>query len=459
LKYLLLFIPYLVSLLFSEDPDTAYSIAWLGSFWIFWLSISGRIKPLPKDLSLGDQFMRPVVLTQLVFAGYMAVTSIFYFLDLHGYTYFDLNTNVSLDLTKIKMVSRCQQYYVLAHACMVTGMLFIGGRTKKQYSVIRFDPQFLLILSGLFFVLAFVSRFVPGMGQLFVRFQNISFIASIIAFTVSIRNRNTFYIFIGAALFAFNMVGAFLSGWKESVLVPVIILSVLLYPSYKKLVMLTAAPVFIFLLYFLPSYNQIVRTQSWYQGVKAGDAAEDALAQLETGQIDIKETNWEFLTLRLSDVNAFTRFMQRIPSVRDFYGFEIVVQALGGLVPRIFYPEKPNVETLVMERVYQSGLVTRESLVSAKPHVVIDAYLSGAGLGVVVTFITYGLLAAIASREAEKLFGGYLPGTALIYTGLFQIFWRGNCFEFLVNAVFWSFVLMYFLFWIGRRAGYIVRVR
>ena len=99
-------------------------------------------------------------------------------------------------------------------------------------------------------------------------------------------------------------------------------------------------------------------------------------------------------------------------------------------------------EDLVMERVYAAGVVNRGSNVSAKPAFVVDAYLSDGAVGVFIALLIYGALTQLISTLAERLFGGYVLGTALIFTGLFQILWRGLSFEFLINAVFWSVVSM-----------------
>ena len=45
--------------------------------------------------------------------------------------------------------------------------------------------------------------------------------------------------------------------------------------------------------------------------------------------------------------------------------------------------------------------------------------------GVAVFLFIYGAVAQLISIKAEELFGGYILGTALIFSGLFQILWRG----------------------------------
>jgi hypothetical protein len=95
-----------------------------------------------------------------------------------------------------------------------------------------------------------------------------------------------------------------------------------------------------------------------------------------------------------------------------------------------------------MERVYAAGVINRNSSVSAKPAYVVDAYLSFGGIGVFVFLLLYGATAQLISIRAEYLFGGYILGTALMFSGLFQIMWRGLSFEFIINTVFWSYVSM-----------------
>jgi hypothetical protein len=112
---------------------------------------------------------------------------------------------------------------------------------------------------------------------------------------------------------------------------------------------------------------------------------------------------------------------------------------------------------MVMERVYEAGIVDRIAVVSAKPPLVTDGYLSGGAFGVFILFLMLGVFAAWAAAKAEELFGGYQVGTCLIFTGLFQVIWRPNCFEFLFNSLVWSTIFMFFLHWLGKKTGWIVR--
>jgi hypothetical protein len=165
-------------------------------------------------------------------------------------------------------------------------------------------------------------------------------------------------------------------------------------------------------------------------------------ATLNAAPGDEDDSNWGFLVFRLSEIDMFIKFTQSTPENVDFYGLKLLEQAGMAIIPRALWPSKPNTEDLVMERVYDAGVVYRASNVSAKPAFIVDAYLSGGAIGIFLSMFLYGAAAQLISIKAEKLFGGYLLGTALIFTGLFQIMWRGLSFEFLINTVFWSYISM-----------------
>ena len=140
-----------------------------------------------------------------------------------------------------------------------------------------------------------------------------------------------------------------------------------------------------------------------------------------------------------------------MPSHHRFYGSQVIKQTLTSMVPRLVWSGKPNTEQVVMERVYENGVFSRFSRISAKPQYVVDCYLIWGIPGILLGCIAFGALASLMSRLCERWFGGYTLGSGLIYAALFQIFWRGNAFEFFYPTVFWSFVTMFSLFQAGRR--------
>jgi hypothetical protein len=200
----------------------------------------------------------------------------------------------------------------------------------------------------------------------------------------------------------------------------------------------------------------VVRGLNWQGNVEASEAAEVALERVLSNDTPMAKVNWRFLTNRFSEIGMFTDYIDYVPEERPYYGLTLVGHGAMGIVPRVVWSGKPDMERLAMERVYEAGVVEEYSSVSAKPKLVVDAYLSGGTFGVFLGCLLYGMLASWASRLAERWFGGYLLGSGLVYTALFKVFWLTNSVEYFFNTVFWSFLLMAFLFGGGRLLGILV---
>jgi len=442
-RYLVLFIPWALSLLFSGDPVLSYFTAWLGSFLIFYLTLSGWVKPLPDDRAFSEQMMRPIIIIQIIFAGYMCCTSIFYFLSVLGFENFQrLNTIVFIDSEKLNLTAQCQRYYCLAHASFVSGILIFMNYSEKKDYYIETDKlaNFLLTTALLSFPVSLIFLKVPGLTQFYFQFSSLSFIAGTLALAFAIPLRKIGNTLICLALYLFNFYQAFTSGFKEPIIISILVLGIFLYPNYKKLVTVIFGPIMILLFIFLPSYVNSFRQNNWTGDENVDNASQIALDAALNDNKD--ESNWGFLVYRLSEIDMFTDFVVSTPSQIPYYGVQLVAQSGIAIVPRIFWPSKPNTEDLIMQRVYDAGVVKKNSSVSAKPAFVVDAYLSGGPLGIFICLFLYGATAQLISVYAEKIFGGYILGTTLIFSGLFQIMWRGLSFEFLINTVFWSFISM-----------------
>ena len=449
-RFLLLIIPWIASILFSAIPIVSYFIAWLGSFYIFYITIKGHIRPIPQDLKFSEQLMRPLFLPHIIFAGYMCCTSIFYFMSVMGYYNFNAPPpNYFVDLNQLETVARCQRYYCLAHAAFVAGILTYMDYTEKPryFLNIKDTASFLLLSAVVLLPLSASFLVIPGLRQFYFQFQSLSFIAGTLAFAFAIPLKKPGNTILSGVLFFTNVSQALLSGFKEPIIISFLVLGVFLYPFYKKLVLITFIPMIFVLFVLLPTYARVFRANAWSGEETQENASEIAIdAVLNQTDEEADESNWAFLTNRLSEISMFTIYANSTPSQIDYYGFELVKQAVIVIIPRAFWPGKPVPEEMVMERVYNAGVVNRGSEVSAKPPIVVDAYLSGGNIGIVLTLFLYGAIMQLISLKAEKLFGGYIIGTAFIYSGLFQIFWRGNSFEFLSNSVIWSFITMIIIF-------------
>ena len=420
--------------------------------------MSGSIRPIPNDMDFGDQLMRPLFLNQLIFAGYMSCTSIFYFLDVLGYVNFiEPAPNFSVDQIQLQLVAECQRYYCLGHASFVTGILiFMNYSIKREYKIEKSDiANLLLKLALISLPLSILFLSLPGLSQFYIQLSSLSFIAGTLALAFAIPLKKPINTIICSVLYFSNVSSALLSGFKEPIIISVVVLGVFLYPSYKKAVLLIFLPVLLLLFMLLPTYNRVFREKAWSGQESSQDASDIALDAVTAKAFSDEEDNsdWGFLTGRLSEIGMFTQFVASTPDKIDFYGFELAKQSITVIIPRIFWPEKPSTEVLIMERVYNAGVINRLSNVSAKPPFVVDGYLSGGAMGVFLALLIYGSVAQLLSVKAEKLFGGYLLGTALIYSGLFQTLWRGISFEFVTNAVFWSYISMLVIHKVFRQLG------
>ena len=463
-KYVALFLPWLLSLLLQGNPYYSYLIAWLGSFLILFMTLSGWLKPLPNDLKVSEQIMRPIFLVQIIFTGYMACSSIFYFLNLLGFENFHRSYNqyFVINEQQVELTATCQRFYVLAHASLVTGIsVFMKYPIEQKYYIQKQK------LANLLLVIAFVTLPVSvlflkisGLQQFYFQFSALSFMAGTMALAFAIPLRKVANTILCAVLYFSNFYQALHSGFKEPIILSVLVLGIFLYPNYKKLVTAIFIPVMLLLFTFLPKFNQVFRQNNWGDDVNADDAYKIALDatlnSADNGGDD--DSTWGFLVYRLSEVDMFTTFIQSTPQYVDYYGFDLLKQSAVAIVPRAFWPSKPSTEELVMQRVYDAGVINRGANVSAKPAFVVDAYLSYGGIGVFIALFLYGAIAQLISLKAEFLFGGYTLGTALVFSGLFQIFWRGLSFEFIINSVFWSYVSMLVLFWLLRSAKVLKRV-
>jgi hypothetical protein len=452
-KFILLYVPWIISLIFASYPTFSYFIAWLGSFFIFFMTLTGQIVPLPDDRSFADQIMRPVILVQIIFAGYMCCTSIFYYMSLLGYSNFEHIPFFLPDTAKLQLAAKCQRYYCLGHAAMISGILLVMRYPNEpKYKVQPEKLSKLLYYATIFlFPLAIVFLKLPGLSQFANQFGSLSFMASALGLAFAIPQKKVTYIVVCFIFYALNFYAAMASGFKEPIILSVMILGLFLYPVYKKIVLLVFVPVLLVLFLVLPTYVSVIRQNSWIGGEDADAVTSEALDAAISQGANADESTWAFLVGRLSEIDMFTGYVESTPKKINYYHFELVKQSFTVLLPRIFWPSKPVTEQMVMQRVYDAGVVSPYSNVSAKPAYIVDSYLSWGGWGVFVFLFIYGVVAQSISQKAELLFGGYTLGTALVFSGLFQIFWRGLSFEFILNSVVWGYVSMLILARILRR--------
>lgn len=459
LRYIILFIPWFFASLLASNPTVSYSIAWGGSILNLILVYYGVIRPIPKDADLSHQFMRPMFLGQLIFVGYMSLSSVFFYFDVLGYHNFIKAPVFHIDYSTLDETAASQRIYSLAHAAYSFGLLFFLQYRKNIKWVVneeKIDANFFLRAAVILTILKFVFLFIPGLSQFSVKAADFAYISSIISILYKSENKKAQFYVLAYALFAINFAQVLLSGWKEPIIFTIIVFAAYLYPRYKRTVLFSAIPIFFVVVFFLPSFNAAFRSQAWAEGVESSEAAQSAIDAIQSGEINVYDDNWEFLVNRASEISMLNDYKRKVPSEVNYYGTTIIWDSFRFILPRLFWPDKPDIEEHVMKRVYEVGVVNQQMLVSAKPPIVVDAYLSGGLLFVFLVLFAFGAITSLINTAAEYLFCGYNLGTIWIYLGLFQIMNRGNCMEFLVNSIFWGVVSMYIVLFILKRFNYII---
>jgi hypothetical protein len=447
---IIVFLPWILSLLFESSPLVSFLIAWAGSLFIFYCSIISPIRWVTVDAVLSKRVFRPIVLLQLVFAGFMCCTSIFYFLDHIGYQFFtDLNRRNFVVNSTTYELANCQRYYVLAHAFLVVGLVLASKRQVViAYRFNKSTDSLLITCAVIAFITSiFISR-VSALVQFSYMLRTVAEFSSTLALVKGIHGRHIRMTAFGGGMFMYNLMSSSLSGYKEGLIVSVILLLFLLLPYYKKLVFTLSLPVLLILFYILPTLATTIRAQVW-DGVSTSKQARMEAYQLLISADPLEEirtNNWDFLKDRFSEIGMFTQFVSFTPLQHQYYGFEILENSIAALIPRALWENKPDTEQLSMQRVYEAGVVNRLSDVSAKTRPIVDGYLSGGTIGICVVMLVYGLVAQGICNQAERLFGGYETGCIIVFNGIFQQLWRGNNLEFLINNVFYGYLLMLFLF-------------
>lgn len=458
MRYFLLFVPPIVAYLLNNNAVLSFFISWCASFAYIFLSISGKITPLPADRKWGEQLFRPFIFSQLLFFGYNSISNVFFFVDTLGYFYFE-KTNLPIDTLLLKKLALIQNYVLVAHAVYLCGLLpgikyyaQINSKYKinlKQRSLLVYAVT-LLIISFLLksSPLAFFSFYLYSLGVFLGLFYCIN----------SLRKKE--HLPLAIALLGYLIVNALLSGMKENIITIIIFLMINLYSFYKWKPIILLTPFILIFIYYYPSLNGTYRKLTWDQGVDQYDAFTEVTKEENIRELTIEENNWEFLTKRLSEVSMAVAYFDYVPERHDYFGFSIIADGIKLLAPRILFPDKGSPDISAMKRATDAGAITlnENDYTSAKPQTLSDAYMSGGLIGVMITFFLFGWLTTKISIWCEKLFGGYEFGSILIFQSFFSFFNKGGSFENLIGSLFWSVILVNLLFLLMKNKQLLVKI-
>ncbi|MDX2194779.1 MAG: hypothetical protein NW207_00035 [Cytophagales bacterium] len=449
-KRIILIVPFILSFIDIGDDNTKYLTYWFSSLFIviFVVFFDNEVEITGNDKLA--YFFRPLYLPHIIFAFYMSLSTIFYYFDVNGYYYFEFQA-IKVDFIKIHLLAECQRLYLLAHLFYVVGLYITTNYDfipSYKFNTENYSNT-ILNISIVFFVLSLITKNVQGLSQLSIGFEGLSYVSSIMLITISFVEAKFAIIGYAISIFVFNYILALTSGSKEAMITPILFLNVYLLQRYRLASFIFFIPIFIFFFYYLPTFNIIIRSLGLSGEMSSIEQITFAINEIESGNAPLEDNNWYFLVYRLSEVDMFIKYFEAVPAYHPHYDFQIVKQGLEAIIPRILYPDKPNIETQVMERVRELGIIAEYSSVSAKPTFVADCYLSFGSTGIIIGHLILGVIMGLLGINSERLFGGYTIGTSLILTGLFKGIWKPFCFEFLFNNIFWStmiFITIFFAF-------------
>lgn len=451
-RILLLLIPLLI-ISSTSDLIWKYALSWGYSIYLFLITFTGIYKQPPPDKKIANQIFRPLYFGQLLLIGYLGLTSIFYFLSLNGYYYFTKIGNE--DFGTIEKVAQCQFYVAVAHASLVFGLFIYDDVTYLKPTTFKSLLNFQICerVGYVSILLAFFFKAI-GIYQLYayLLFLTVILFISLLKFALDEKKG-----FNKALMYAIVVTFfGFATGMKEYAFFIFLLIGILLYEKFGRIVFIFAIPIFCIYFYFVPAINDQFRTKSWYGGQSATEALSDIFSKQNLAETDFEAANWTFLTKRFSEMSMFVQFTDYVPRIRDYYGWELIQNGLGVFAPRLLFPNRPSPDITAMQRTIDAGvLIKNDSFdsTSAKPSLLADAYLFMGFWGLVLTFFIIGWLSTKICEISERLFGGYYLGSVVILNAIFPILFRGGPFENMIGSIVYGFIVMYVVFFVFKRLG------
>jgi hypothetical protein len=455
-RILILFLPSLFGLLWQSAPEIFMVWALTGSYFIATITQTQWFRQTDGSVPLTHRLLAPSFSFHLYFISLHVVGGGFYFLDAIGFSYWQ-RVGASSEF-EMPLIAKAQGLMLLAHASVTVGMKLAGSKADRPwFQMSNIPPYGLTILSITLIIAGLVAKSFAGLQSLSFLLMQVASSAVIVELTFAVVQRELKCIVLSSILLVFNLLSLSRSGWKSPILWLMLSLCAMLYPLNPRRVLLVACGFgLVWLLYFYP-FTMALRPLVWQSETDEKTAIE---ISLETAlRMSLKERVdlvWDILVIRANELYQFKKYLAWVPARHPYFGLDLVKEAALGLVPRVIWPEKPQLEPIVMQRVYEAGIVSETAVVSAKPNLYQDAYLSWDWIAIILFSGMFGFVFMLLNRMAERLFGGYEIGTCLIFTALFgDSFRSAPNLLFLVGSTSLSFLVMVLLFLLGRAIGWI----
>jgi hypothetical protein len=457
IRILIILLPYLVGFAWRESPGA--SIAWslAGSIFVAGIAQTNWFRQSGENVPFTRRLLRPTSMYHLIFVAYNVVGAGAYALDTAGYAIWGVEPIAPTG--NLVLIAECQRLLLLAQASVTVGMKLAGFRySRPKYEIPSLPPYSLIVISFASLGIATLASIIPSLNQLSAKLLVISTTAVSVEIAICIQRKRFNNLLLTLVLLGLNLFEQSVSGWKGNILWSTIVLGAMLFPIMPKRVVIGGGVFVLFwALYFYP-FGLALRPLLWEGGVSRNRAVELSMNEALNMSFDERlDGVWTMMVGRANDQYQFGKYVEYVPASHPYYNLEILSNSMTALIPRVLWPDKPDMEIVSMQRVYDAGVVSSESYVSAKSNFYQDAYLSSGEWGIVLAGLLFGALAILFSRLCEEMFGSYTIGTCLVYTSLFApIVTQPPNFEYLFGAVAMSAFLMFALFALGRATGWVV---
>ena len=408
------------------------------------------------DVPNTHRLLRPFSMYQFFFVGYHVLGGAFYALNNAGYAFW---TPVDPSEYDLSVNATAQGLMLLAHASVTAGMKLAGFRYHQPKYLIPYVPPYsLVVLSFICLAVGSMLASFQSLANLSQKILQIASTAVLVEITFAVAQRDFHNLIVALLVLLLNLLSQILSGWRGLALWTMITLGALLYPLMPRRVLFGGVAFAIFWALYLYPFGTALRPLIWREQLDRKTAATISMDQAMNMSLEERLDNVStMMVVRANDLYQFGKYIQFVPDKHPYYGLDLATQALIGLVPRIIWPEKPALERLAMQRVYEAGIVWESSDVSAKSNFYQDAYLSADWPVVILASVLLGLVLMLISHTCERLFGGYEIGTCLIFTSLFSEAVNSPAnFLFFVGSVLSSLLVMIVLFFLGKATGWIL---
>ncbi|MFL6212865.1 MAG: hypothetical protein ACJ74J_03125 [Blastocatellia bacterium] len=456
IRILIIFAPVLIGFLWQDAPGPSLAWSFTSSVVIACIAQTNWFRQSGVKEAFTRHLMRPAFMFHFIFVAYNVLGGAAYALNASGYT---LGSNLIPMTVDLSVLAECQRLMLLAHASVAAGMKLLGFHYKDPKYVIPSIPPYSLVIAS--FVGLGVGTFVSAIqfsGQMGQKILAVAMAAILVDIAVCIRQRRYYNLTLALAILALNLYQQSVSGWKGNILWTMIFLGALLFPLMPKVVTLGGSAFVVFwALYFYP-FGLALRPLIWYEGVQQDTAVQMSMDRALNMSLNERlDTVWEMMVGRANELDQFTKYVEYVPAHHSYYQFDILSDATTALIPRMIWQNKPDLEIISMQRVYEAGIVARQTEVSAKSNFYQDAYLSGGEGAIILGCLLLGMLMILLSRTCEWLFGGYDIGTCIIYMGFLGVtIAQPSNFEYFFAAIGMSVFLMFAIFALGRTTGWIV---